>query len=151
MENILSSLFEFFFKIVLFYSFVSLINFRKVINIDNLINESLYQDNQDFSKNETNFKILAIYFPLYYNEKFDLANKMDKFEMSKNEEININKSIIEQQVKLAKNHGIFGFGIVYNIINEIYINEAILNIFMNDNLNSFPFFIINSFICIFIN
>ena len=90
MENILSSLFEFFFKIVLFYSFVSLINFRKVINIDNLINESLYQDNQDFSKNETNFKILAIYFPLYYNEKFDLANKMDnKFEMSKNEEINI--------------------------------------------------------------
>ena len=99
-----------------------MINFRKVINIDNLINESLYQDNQDFSKNETNFKILAIYFPQYYNEKYDLANKIDnKFEMPKNEKININKSIIEQQVKLAKNHGIFGFGIVYNIINGIWI------------------------------
>ena len=143
MENILSVLFEFFFKIILFYFFVTLINFRKVIIIDNLINESLYQDNQDFSKNETNFKILAIYFPLYYTEKFYPTNKMDNnFAMSKNEEININKSIIEQQVKLAKNHGIFGFGIVYNIINGIYVNEAILDLFMNDNLNNFPFFII---------
>ena len=43
---------------------------------------------------------------------------------------------------MAKNHGIFGFGIVYNMMNNQKFKEEILNLFSSDNLNNFPFFII---------
>ena len=49
---------------------------------------------------------------------------------------------IEQQIKLAKIHGIFGYGIIYNLNNRIKSNEEIFNIFAKDNLNNFSFFII---------
>ena len=40
---------------------------NKVITIDNLINETYYQDNQDFSKFNQTHKIIALYYP--YNNK----------------------------------------------------------------------------------
>ena len=43
---------------------------------------------------------------------------------------------------MAKNHGIFGFGIVYNMMNGKQCNDEILNLFSSDNMNNFPFFII---------
>ena len=46
---------------------------------------------------------------------------------------------------MAKNHGIFGFGIVYNMTNSRKYNEEILNLFSSDNMNNFPFFIIFNF------
>ena len=121
---------------------MSLVNITKVLKIDNLINETLYQDNKDFSQFETKHKILAIYYPQNYtNRKNWLKEIYNESEIQKNEEIN-SKSLIEQQIKLAKNHGIFGFGIVYNLINGIIFSQKILNFFLNDHLNNFPFFII---------
>ena len=48
-------------KFCIFYIYLSLINEGKVIKIDNIINDSLYQVNLNFSSFETKYKVLAIY------------------------------------------------------------------------------------------
>ena len=133
-------------KIGLFFCFLSLFKITKVINIDNLINESSYQENQDFSKFSTKHKILAIYYPQNLinntNTKYFLDKKTSKTLNQEDEEFNLKKSLISEQVELAKNHGIFGFGIIYDIMNNQKNNDEILNLFSSDNMNNFPFFII---------
>ena len=62
--------------------------------------------------------------------------------IKKNEDINFNKSLIKEQVKLAKKHGIYGFGIVYNITNGLKLNEEVLNLFSAENMDNFPFCIL---------
>ena len=143
MLDLIFTIFRFSFKIMVLYGFLSLFNISKVIKIDNLIKESLYQDNQDFSKFTTKYKILTIYYLQKIISTKDLDNtKKTKFFSEKNEEIiNFNKSLITEQVKLAKNHGIYGFGIVYDIIYGMKLNEEVLNLFSSENMNNFPFFI----------
>ena len=118
---------------------MSLVKIQKVLEINNLVNESLYQHNLDFSKFDTKYKILAIYYPQNYINKIVFDEDENTNEK---EEINLSESLIEQQIKLAKIHGIFGYGIVYNLNNSIKFNEEIFNIFSNDNMNNFSFFII---------
>ena len=114
-------------KFCIFYIFLSLINKGKVIKIDNIINDSLYQENLDFSSFETKYKVLAIYYTDYVIKKTDIIDR---------------NSLIDKQVKLAKNHGIYGFGIVYNWINNKTYNEAMLNLLTQIDQTKFPFFII---------
>ena len=116
-----------------------LVKIQKVLKINNLVNESLYQSNLDFSKFNTKYKILAIYYPLNYINKITFEENENTNEK---EEINLSESLIEQQIKLAKIHGIFGYGIVYNLNKSIKSNEEIFNIFSNENLNNFSFFMI---------
>ena len=145
MINRIYIIFEISIKIFLFCCFLSLFNINKVINIDNLINESFYQDDQDFSKFSTDYKILAIYYPQNFTNtdtKLFVDKKTSKSIIQEDEEFNSTKSLILEQVKLAKNHGIFGFGIVYNMMYNQKFNEEILNLFLSDNKNNFPFFII---------
>ena len=118
---------------------MSLVKIQKVLKINNLVNESLYQSNLDFSKFNTKYKILAIYYPLNYINKITFEENENTNEK---EEINLSESLIEQQIKLAKIHGIFGYGIVYNLNKSIKSNEEIFNIFSNENLNNFSFFMI---------
>ena len=142
MLDLVFTIFGFSFKILVLYAFLSLFNVSKVIKIDNLINESLYQDNQDFSKFTTKYRILAIYYLQNIISPTDLDNIKTTLSFSKkNKEINFNKSLIKEQVKLAKNHGIYGFGIVYDIIYGMKLNEEVLNLFSSENMNNFPFFI----------
>ena len=143
MIDLIFTIFGFSFKIMVLYGFLSLFNVCKVIKIDNLIKESLYQDNKDFSKFTTKYKILAIYYLQNVISSIDLDNiKKKKFFSKKIEEINFNKSLIKEQVELAKNHGIYGFGIVYDILNGIQLNEEILNLFSSENMNNYPYFIL---------
>ena len=114
-------------KFCIFYILLSLINEGKVIKIDNIINDSLYQVNLDFSSFETKYKVLAIYYTDYVINKADIIDR---------------NSLIDKQVKLAKNHGIYGFGIVYNWINNKTYNEAMLNLLNQIDQMKFPFFII---------
>ena len=118
---------------------MSLVKIQKVLKINNLVNESLYQNNLDFSKFNTKYKILAIYYPQNYINQ--IAYEENK-NTNKKEEINLSETLIEQQINLAKIHGIFGYGIIYNLNNRIKSNEEIFNIFAKDNLNNFSFFII---------
>ena len=143
MFDLIFTIFGFTFKIMVLYGFLSLFNVSKVIKIDNLIKESLYQDNQDFSKFTTKYKILTIYYLQNIISTKELDNtKKTKFFSEKKEEINFNKSLIKEQVKLAKNHGIYGFGIVYDIIYGMKLNEELVNLFFSENMNNFPFFIL---------
>ena len=143
MLDLIFTIFGFSFKILVLYGFLSLFNLSKVIKIDNLIKESLYQDDQDFSKFSTKYKILALYYLQNVIKTIYLDNtKKTKFFSKKNEEININKSLIKEQVNLAKNHGIYGFGIIYDIMNGIKLNEEILNLFSSEKMENFPFFLL---------
>ena len=117
-------------------------NKTKTIEIDNIINEEKFKNNINFSNFNTNQKIVSIYIPQFHNEQFDFNNNSKILKSYKTNEINFNESLIEYQVKLAKNHGIFGFGIIYNLDYGIKINEKIFNLFANDNELNFPYFII---------
>ena len=58
-------------KIILLCGFLSFVNVVKLIKIDNLYNESIYQNNQDFSQFNTKHKILAIYYLQNLMEQLD--------------------------------------------------------------------------------
>ena len=132
MLDLVFTIFGFSFKIMVLYVFLSLFNVSKVIKIDNLINESFSQDNQDFSRYKQNHKFIA----LYYSDTNNNINNYYKL----NKNINfINDKMIEEQIKLAKSHGIYGFGIVYDIIYGMKLNEEVLNLFSSENMNNFPF------------
>ena len=136
MLDLIYTIFVFSVKIMVLYGFLSLFNLSKVIKIDNLIKESLYQDDQDFSKFTTKYKILTIFYLQ------NIIGTKDLFNIKKNEDINFNKSLIKEQVKLAKKHGIYGFVIVYNITNGLKLNEEVLNLFSSENMDNFPFCIL---------
>ena len=124
-------------KIYVFYGFLCLLKEKKIINIDNLINESSYQKDQNFSCFQTQYKILALYFPLNYSNNNHC--------LEKNNEVNINISLIEKQINLAKSHGIFGFGVNCNLLFFIENDDIISNIFSIFSKHNFPFFLILSY------
>ena len=131
-------------KIFLLCAFLSFINIIKVIKIDNLYNESVYQNNHNFSKFDTKYKVLAIYYPINSNDtNYYIDKNISQSLIKEKEEINnLNKSLIEKQVKLAKDHGVFGFGIVYNWMLNSKLNEELFNLFFYEDINNFPSFII---------
>ena len=120
-------------KAIILYIFLILINKKKVIIIDNVINESDYQDDINFSNFETKYKIVTIYYPpIRYFNKNRTKSEFDK-------SYNSYKLLIKKQIHLAKNHGIFGFGIIHNCLKS---NEEIFNLFTYEEDITFPFFII---------
>ena len=130
-------------KFFLFIIFLNVFNKGSEIKIDNLINERLYQENLDFSKFTTKYKILAIYYPQYYINALDFINKKTtKYIIKKDEIINLRKLLIQKQVTLARMHGIFGFGIAYDVMNSIKFNGDILDLFASHDMLNFQFFII---------
>lgn len=106
-------------------------NEKNIINIDNNIKEVLFENDSDFSEYKTNLKIIAIYYPQNLKKDFNYFNR-NKFEINNNKNLLINEykpirkpykyfylgkennipQLIKEQIKLAKNHGIFGFGII---------------------------------------
>jgi len=131
------------FKFILFLIIFSLINKTKIIEIENVIKETLFQKDINFFPFETKYKTIAIYYPPYYQWRINSYHKNPFLrKIRKKYEYNFNKSLFEEQIKLAKNHGIFGFGIVQNLAYNIKVNEDIYNLFSFDDENKFPFFII---------
>ena len=136
--------FKFVSKIIVICALFCFIKKTKLINIDNVINESFYQEDLDFSKLETDYKIMAIYYPYNYYNIIDFVDeKITNIFNTDKKEINLIELIIKQQIRLAKNHGLFGFGIVYDLkIDSSFNIDEIFNLFVYDNMNNFPFFII---------
>lgn len=117
----------------------------------------------DFSKYSTEIKAIALYFPqfVYINENYTFNRKKRKVLIninnsktllnshSKNQilkdkqELKFNNltKIIKNQVELAKNHGLYGFGIYYYWFSGIKLYEEPIKEFLNKEIN-FPFFII---------
>ena len=103
---------------------------KKEINIDNQF-EFIREDNLDFSKYSTNIKPIAL-----YNSKINLINDNN---------ININRILneddlilkkLKNEIDLAKNHGIYGFGfcIFWPLDKSIFNNPHDL-IIQNKNLD----------------
>ena len=134
--NLLTKSLEDFLKIVIIIS--SLIFFcrnyfilfsKKAINIDNKLNMTK-EDNIDFSKYSTNVKSIAFYYPKIHiiNEKYENEKK---FLNNKN---TVNK--LKEEINLAKNHGIYGFGFYYFWSSDLRVfNEPLDIIISNKELN----------------
>ena len=131
MRNNLKIKFCIFIKFFFFYSMLLLINENQIIKNNNIINESIYQKNLDFSNLTSKYKIIAIYYS-------DNNNSIINNETTQN----INDNKIDKQIKLAKNHGLYGFGIMHHLSNISHINENLFNIISEVNKLNFRFFII---------
>ena len=132
MYNIYRFIYNIFIKLLLFFSILSYLNVNQIIYNNNIINESFYQNNIDYSNLNSNYKIIAI----YYQNNNDNFNYDTTFK-------NINNSfLIDEQIKLAKSHGIFGFGIIHDFSNIYQLNDKTLNMVSYINESNFPFFII---------
>jgi hypothetical protein len=127
--------------------------------IDNLI----YQNNVDYSKYSTDIKPIALYFPNFYpiqinNRLFlewePIINSKSLYEGHNQPRKPFYKGshfdyydltipdVINKQVKLAKSHGVYGFGIFYYWFSGKKIFEKPLDtIYKNKNID-FNFFII---------
>ncbi len=129
------------FSSVIFSDFIYIkINKRKkhTVEIDNEFKTNLYENDISFIKYQTKLKPIALYHPEYNNIsylKFFKKNKSIKKFIADDIE-----KLITEQTKLAKNHGIYGFAIYYDLFNfNSYVNK-IFNFFSNKG--NFPFFLI---------
>ena len=160
-----------FLKIIFLFFLLSFKNInsfikKNIIEIDNQINETMYENDLDFTKYEANIKAIAIYFPqfVYLKDNF-IFNKKEFKEWEIIEKVkplfkehhqprkkdkkyfnmelkNFSKiEFIKKQIKLAKNHGLYGFGIIYFWISGYKLFNEPINIFIKKEIN-FPFFLI---------
>ena len=117
-------------KFLFFLGLLSFVNRKMVMKLDNIIIDSMYENDIDFSKYNTNYKIITLFYPDNYLKQNDIS---------------INK--LEEDIKLIKIHGIFGFGMIYNFTNNKIYDEFLFNLFSYLNGINFPYFIIfNSYI-----
>ena len=161
-------------KLYVFISFVSVIVILdiifkvflkakfKLINIDNLIEDSFFEDDIDFSNYSTDIKAIAIYYPNFNLSTFVNINFRNciykenkknywKYYFEANLLNNINKTDFNKyitdyykqklinQINLAKTHGIYGFGFyLYMSENFIYF-EKYINFFLSHKSINFKF------------
>ena len=134
-------------KYVCFFTFTSYIIFindiyihiydQNFIDIDNEINEIFYENDTKFDRYETNFKPIAFYYPEYNNVSYFKYFKKKKKKILDNNDI---EKLVNAQVKLAREHKIYGFAIYYNLFEINKYNKITTNLFLNKI--SFPFFLI---------
>ena len=118
---------------------VSFLFFRTEIKIDNRIKYDI-EDNINFQKYSTTIKPIVI-----YNQHIDLINKESLTNNSLLDFNDVKFKRLENQINLAKNHGIYGFGIYYFWpFERNNFNEVLDIIFQNKNLN-IKFFLIWNF------
>ena len=135
------------------------------IDIDNEF--FLFENNIDFSNYSTDIKAIALYLPQYHfikenniwwGENFTEWTNVKKSKplyrghhqpRKPGDEVGylgyyflINSLIIKKQVKLAKSHGIYGFGIYYYWFSGRRLLEKPLDIYLKNKDIDFPFLLI---------
>ena len=163
--------FNYFLKISIFLFFLSgkyiSIESKIIVNIDNNIEEKVYEKNINFSGYSTDIKIIAMYYPDYqiiqekYNKTNILLNEWTYVNQAKPlfeshhqprkpgdiqnylEYYNLSEpETILKQIELAKSHGIYGFGIYYYWFSGKKLFEKTIDIFLENKNINFPFFLI---------
>ena len=157
-------------KIILFYILIRfkdfiIINNKKIIEIDNKVNESLYENNLDFFNYTTPIKIISIYYPEFLNISNNFINlyiNLNESTLKENiislhdksyKEIKDDKNfyylnktsnleLIKNQVNLAKNHNIYGFAFYYYWFSGKKIFNEAINIFLESKEIDIYFLII---------
>ena len=161
-------LYKRFIYLLLFYIFLIIIikkNDIKYIELDNEI--SLYENNIDFSNYSSDIKPIALFLPQFHsikeNDKWwgegftewvnvkkcnplyeghhqpripeDPGKYLGYYELT-------NSEVIKEQIKLAKSHGIYGFGIYYYWFSGKTLLEKPISIFLNNKDIDFKFLLI---------
>ena len=163
--------FNYFLKISIFLFFLSIkyinIESKIIVNIDNNIEEKVYEKNINFSEYSTNIKTIAMYYPDYqciqenYNKTNILLNEWTYVNQAKPlfeshhqprkpgdkqnylEYYNLSEpETILKQIELAKSHGIYGFGIYYYWFSGKKLFEKTIDIFLENKNINFPFLLI---------
>lgn len=104
------------------------------IEIDNQIKEIYYKKNLNYSQYSTKIKVIAIYFPNYdifkrinnsQNIKILDESKL-RYKQTRIPETTFINQKIEYKMKLAKNHGIYGFAIYfYSFSGKIFLDKSL--------------------------
>ena len=117
-------LIKYVFTFVIFSSFISdkyryiLLKEKIGIELDNKLEDNLYESDVSFIKYQTKIKPIAFYYPEYNNiSYFKLFHKNMIFNMLNFVDI---EHLIEKQTTIAKNHGIYGFAIYFDLLNINY-------------------------------
>ena len=123
------------------------------VELDNKIESSFYEKDVQYNNFDSNIKIFSIYYPEFTFLKIQSNNYQDLIRFSQNYNnlyfdnniqshlTNLNY-LVRAQIKLASNHGINGFGIIYYLINKNVMANEVLNIFIKNQNDSLQFFII---------
>ena len=166
--NFLSFVSKYFIKLLFFFIFLLIIIKNKDIIFIELDNEiSLYENNIDFSKYSSDIKPIALFLPQFHSIK-----ENDKWwGKGFTEWVNVKKSnplyerhhqpripgdpekylgyyeltnpeVIKEQIKLAKSHGIYGFGIYYYWFSGKTLLEKPISIILTNKDIDFKFFLI---------
>ena len=144
-----------FISLISFFNNNNLLNHTQIVDLDNDINDkSFYESDIEFKNIKNEIKIFSIYYPEYAFIKISSNNYKNSSEIyinHNNDKIQneIKKTRLEElnylvieQVKSAKNHGLYGFGIIYYLYERLEIFDEILKIFIEQRKNYFPFFLI---------
>ena len=144
-----------FISLISFFNNNNLFNHIQIVDLDNDINDkSFYESDIEFKNIKNEIKIFSIYYPEYAFIKISSNNYKNSSEIyinHNNDKIQneIKKTRLEElnylvieQVKSAKNHGLYGFGIIYYLYERLEIFDEILKIFIEQRKNYFPFFLI---------
>ena len=144
-----------FISLISFFNNINLFNHIQIVDLDNDINDkSFYESDIEFKNIKNEIKIFSIYYPEYAFIKISSNNYKNSSEIyinHNNDKIQneIKKTRLEElnylvieQVKSAKNHGLYGFGIIYYLYERLEIFDEILKIFIEQRKNYFPFFLI---------
>ena len=132
--------------IIIYSIFFFIINFfhlflKEKITLDNkLVPE--YEDNLNFLEYNTTIKPIALYNPKNYliNSTFMDYSLRNNIEMLYIYDINAKK--LNEQINLAKNHGIYGFGFYYFWPNEKRVFNSPLDLMVENKQLDFNFLLI---------
>ena len=102
--------------IVIFYSNIIFLDYihiniskKEYIEIDNELKLNLYENDISFINKKTKIKTIAVYYPEYNNISYMKYFNISK-RFNKPDENNL-ETLINNQIRLAKNHKIHGFAI----------------------------------------
>ena len=131
--------FLFIYSYLFFIDYIFIHNDNKeIINIDNEFTVNLHESDLKFGKYKTNLKPIAFYYPEYNNiSYYKYFNNSFKQNIISNNSI---YKLVKKQVKLAKNHLIYGFAIYYDLFNITNISCISIEAFLNKV--NFPFFMV---------
>ena len=132
--------------IIIFFLYTFITNILRLflkekINLDNKLKPE-YEDNLYFLDYNTTIKPIALYNPKNYliNSTFMNYSLMNNKEILYIYDINVKK--LEEQINLAKNHGIYGFGFYYFWPYERRVFNSPLDIMVDNEQLDFNFLLI---------
>ena len=124
------------------------------VELDNEIRSSTFENNTEFPNFGNEINIFSIYYLEYtfsnimFNNSmqflYNFINSDNIKNQFKNIDLPLNKlnKYIKTKIKLAKSHGITGFGIIYYFLERNEISNKIMDIFAENKDYPFPFFLI---------